>query len=81
MLAHEQLHFDICELYKRKLQTNLSQAILDPMNFDSQIQAIFKNGWDEYQLEQKRYDDETEHGIIPEKQKAWEDSVKERLGK
>ncbi len=81
LLAHEQLHFDICELYKRKLQSKLSEAVLDPMNFDSQIQTIFKNEWEEYQLEQKRYDDETEHGIISEKQKAWEISVKERLGK
>lgn len=81
LLSHEQLHFDICELNKRKIQSRMSDAILDPMNFDKQLQIIFKEGWDEYQKEQTQYDDETEHGIIPEKQKAWENSVKARLEK
>ena len=79
LLAHEQLHFDICELYIRLLKKKISETALDPITYDIQIQPIFNEVWNDYQAEQQKYDDETEHGIVVEKQKGWIESVGKRL--
>lgn len=79
LLEHEQLHFDICELYIRLLKKKISEATLDPLTFDTQIQPIFNQVWSDYQAEQQKYDDETEHGIVKDKQQWWVESVREKL--
>ena len=51
------------------------------IEYGSQIGELFNKAWNDYQLEQKKYDDETEHGIVAEKQQAWQKDVEVRLAK
>jgi len=79
LLAHEQLHFDICELYVRQLRKKIMEADLDPMEFDKQINKMFEESWKDYQLKQQQYDNETGHGIIADKQLSWQEEIGKML--
>lgn len=79
LLAHEQLHFDICELNIRSLKKRIVNASLNPLEFDSQINVIFNEVWNEYQVQQQNYDDETGHGIFSDKQQKWQKEIKIKL--
>lgn len=75
LLAHEQAHFDITEIYTRKLRIKLNKIVSEEtirngtLNKES---TIILNEWKSFQ---KTYDDETNHGIIAYKQKEWEEKV------
>lgn len=79
LLTHEQLHFDICELFVRKLRKKISETPLSLLNSDNQIKALFEESWNAYQVNQNLYDEETEHGLIEAAQKKWINNVKEEL--
>jgi hypothetical protein len=75
LLAHEQLHFDICELYIRKLRKRLMEMDLDPMQYQKQIQPVFNEVWMEYQQSQALYDEQSQHGLISSEQNRWKNEV------
>lgn len=80
LLKHEQLHFDICELYRRKFSKLVSEV--GRFNFDTVIEElneIFNHVFDEMEAEQDRYDSETDHSRVKAAQKVWNESIKERL--
>lgn len=79
LLAHEQLHFDICELNIRHLRKRLLNSTLNPMEFDTQIKTLFDQVWNEYQNQQQHYDEETGHGIITDKQQYWQAEIRSQL--
>jgi hypothetical protein len=79
VLEHEQLHFDICELYGRKLyagikklkkENNLSKKSLNQLN--QKLHA-------EYSNMQDLYDDESDHSTNGKMQKAWEDKIRQEI--
>ncbi|MBL0258294.1 MAG: hypothetical protein IPQ03_12545 [Bacteroidetes bacterium] len=76
LLAHEQLHFDICELFIRKLKKKISETPLGLLECDQQLKTLFEEAWKSYQDAQFRYDEETEHGVVPEYQKSWTEQVR-----
>lgn len=76
LLAHEQLHFDIAELYARKLR----KAIQDvPKTNRNPTEEVFNTVIQKLYLEnasmQRKYDEETIHGIIAESQIKWEKKI------
>lgn len=71
LLMHEQLHFDLCELYARKFRKRLAEQPLSLLQFDNQIRSTFEAIWKEYGDAQQLYDQETEHGIVRQKQNKW----------
>jgi hypothetical protein len=75
LLAHEQLHFDITELYTRKIRKRLNEIVSEETikngSLSKESSKLLKQ-WKEFQLE---YDTETNHGTIPDKQKEWEQKV------
>ena len=79
LLAHEQLHFDIAELYARKIRKKISelrdQGVNDIKTYNSAIQELLleSNEADE------RYDLETLHGALSRKQATWAAKVKNEL--
>ncbi|MFN6946454.1 MAG: hypothetical protein ACK4ND_16015 [Cytophagaceae bacterium] len=77
LLAHEQLHFDITELYGRKMRKALSepQRNLTKQEFKAIIDPVF----DEWGKMEKLYDKETRHGLNKVKQKEWEQMVERKL--
>lgn len=79
LLMHEQLHFDLCELFARLFRSEAAKLNSDPLNFDQQINAVFAQLWEKYQQEQDRYDEETQHGTITSEQVRWINETKSRL--
>jgi predicted secreted Zn-dependent protease len=79
LLAHEQLHFDIAELYARKIRKKVRQLQKSGVNevdvFNSHIRVLLE----ESNNEDLRYDAETLHGAMVKKQAMWAKQVKEEL--
>jgi hypothetical protein len=80
LLAHEQLHFDICELTARKLRARIAQvyasgADVFASKFTQQIQRMIA----EEGVLHEAYDKETAHGIYEEKQAAWQTRISREL--
>ena len=70
LLKHEQLHFDIAELFARKLKLAFSNYSYS-RNYQNEILEIFEEKKLEYHAMQRRYDEETEHSLNMFKQKEW----------
>ena len=79
LLAHEQLHFDICQLNIQQLKKKIAALELSPFNFDDQIRLLFMEAWENYNRQQEAYDSETQHGIVVEKQEAWRRKIEAEL--
>ena len=79
LLEHEQIHFDIAELYARKARKKISslkrQGIRDVNVYNAAISRIF----DESNLTDAKYDRETVHGVARKKQTEWEYSIRIEL--
>jgi len=78
VLRHEQLHFDITELYARKLYTDASKLI-GKENAENQLKQIFKDANIACSEVQNQYDDESGHGVSAEKQESWEKKIAQQL--
>jgi hypothetical protein len=79
LLAHEQLHFAICEWYLRQLKEEIRNTTLSLWDSEQQLKKLFSTKWNEYLVAQDAYDEETQHGIIKEKQQEWEEKVMRSL--
>lgn len=79
LLAHEQLHFDIAELYARKIRKKVaalqSQNNKDLSHYNNEINKLL-NESNEMDL---RYDMETLHGGITVKQSEWRNKISQEL--
>jgi len=80
VLKHEQLHFDICELYARKLRQKLNDKDFTKVkNFRENVQKLYDRLSDEMNKEQLWYDADTENGMNAAKQQVWEVDITRRL--
>lgn len=79
LLAHEQLHFDLCEAYARSLRKTLAAASLTPANATSISKEAFLQTYDLYREQQTLYDEETAHGLNTEAQERWVKKIREAL--
>jgi hypothetical protein len=71
ILAHEQGHFDIAEIFARKLHQRLKAYKLDKKTYQTDLRDIYENTMDEKEEMQNSYDKETNHSINKEKQAEW----------
>lgn len=79
VLAHEQGHFDISEIYARKIRKTLRE-LLEKDNVEESILSQTVNALlSELETYQQMYDEETHHGFILEKQKIWEVTIRKEL--
>jgi hypothetical protein len=79
ILAHEQTHFDICELYTRKLRQRLDNVSVSVTNLRTRLSAIYQQVQEEYKIRQQQYEDETEHGLIADEQVRWQNMINKEL--
>lgn len=79
LLKHEQLHFDIAELFARKLRKGLIEGKFTGSQLSNQVTAMFKNYNSKLEAYQAKYDKETNHSRITEKQEQWESTVPKEL--
>ena len=77
VLSHEQLHFDIAELFARKLKTKL--AALTNQCDKSSVGKVYQTNDDAFVEFAKQYDIETSHGVNKQKQNEWESKIQNLL--
>lgn len=81
MLEHERLHFDIAELYARKIRKRIGElsreGVDDVKAYNREIQALLQES-NEFD---RSYDIETLHGALTEKQARWQKKVAGELEK
>ncbi|WP_296381277.1 DUF922 domain-containing protein [Winogradskyella sp.] len=80
ILGHEQLHFDITELYTRKFREQLSRLVVS-QNVKKQMQRLHTSINEALNETQKRYDAQSSHSINEDMQKQWETFIQEELKK
>ncbi len=76
VLAHEQKHFDIVELYARKFRKGMSEMILS--NFkdaEEKVDSLYEVINKEMDVFQDKYDDETNGSMDSEGQKKWNNNI------
>ena len=71
ILKHEQGHFDIAEIFARKLNKAVGEYQFNKNSFQKDLNAIYKSIIDEKEKFQQQYDDETDHSRIKAKQEEW----------
>ena len=79
VLAHEQGHFDLCEVYTRKLRKRLHAANINVGNMKTTLKSIYKEVQEAYIARQEAYEHETQHGVDVEIQKEWQENIAEEL--
>jgi hypothetical protein len=79
VLRHEQGHFDITEIYARKLASQLKQLKPSKTTFRQSIEALGEKIIKEKNDTQKQYDLETSSGTKRKLQRKWELSIKQQL--
>jgi hypothetical protein len=78
-LQHEQTHFDLSEIGARRLRRSFAQLAAPCRKSDDELGALARRVVDEEKAEQRRYDDETEHGLAARRQGEWTAQTARRL--
>jgi len=79
VLKHEQLHFDICELYGRKFYKQILLLRKKGELTERTLTKTLKKLRNEYDDTQDRYDEETNNSTNRSKQHEWERRIHEAL--
>ncbi|MEQ8908328.1 MAG: hypothetical protein RIC95_03990 [Vicingaceae bacterium] len=80
LLQHEQLHFDIAELHRRKVIKALLEANLTKDNYRDRIHNIMARFWKkQYREMQERYDKETNYSQFFKGQIEWNKFIEQEL--
>jgi len=78
-LAHEQTHFDIAEVYARRMRRHFRELAEPCAQSDADLAAGAVRLLDEEKAMQRRYDAETAHGLRRTQQAAWETEIRRQL--
>lgn len=79
ILAHEQGHFDIAEIFARQLHKKLKAYTFDKKNYQSDLRKIYEEIMAAKEAMQNKYDQETNHSINKEKQAEWQEKIGKEL--
>ena len=79
ILAHEQGHFDISQLYTRKLFKALKEYKFRPATVDRDVQEIYQRITNEQADYQKLYDTETNYSRNAAGQEEWVKRIEQEL--
>ena len=71
ILSHEQGHFDIAEIFARKLNKEMSEYKFNKRTYQQDLNKIYNKVLDEKEKMQNDYDKETNHSIKKEEQAEW----------
>ena len=79
VLEHEQLHFDICELYGRKLYKEIIALRKSNRLSIKNINKVYSKLDKQYSNYQDKYDEDTDHSTNVDQQRLWNKKVKKQL--
>jgi hypothetical protein len=80
LLKHEQLHFDIAQLFSLRIK-EMFENYKFTQNYLAEIRLLFNKRKLEYLSIQHQYDEETGHSLDKKKQSEWENFVTTELRK
>lgn len=76
VLNHERRHFDLAELFARKLRKKIASFdFLKVRNVQDKINKAYNQVVEELLREQEKYDRETENGINMARQNLWNEKI------
>lgn len=79
ILKHEQTHFDISEIFARKLRKKIADLDqLDP-SYKENVTQVYNENEYERRLFQSTFDLETEHSNFPDQEREWEQKIADLL--
>ncbi len=79
ILSHEQGHFDIAEIFARKLHQKMSAYKFNSKTFRKDLKKIYEEITKEKEDMQNEYDKETRHSIHKGKQAEWLKNIEQML--
>ncbi|HNA57503.1 MAG TPA: hypothetical protein PLL28_11375 [Chitinophagales bacterium] len=75
ILQHEQIHFDITELYSRKLKQRITQSTLTYKNYQQAMRDMEKEVRAAMNTADSIYDATTDNGLIKAEQATWNTNI------
>lgn len=79
LLNHEQRHFDLTEVYARRLRKTLTESRITVKNYKQVFSEAFKDMNRELYHMQQLYDKETRHSIYKDAQAKWDELIDKEL--
>lgn len=79
LLAHEQLHFDIGELFRRRIVKRINGLRKQGEKQKAIYRYVIRKELSEFRIFSKSYDKATRHGSLKEEQEKWQRDVWEQL--
>lgn len=79
VLKHEQLHFDITEVFVRRIRKMIAEKVKKSADYDKVFQPEYRRIYDEYNAFQKKYDLETHHSMNKPMQEEYNRLVADML--
>jgi hypothetical protein len=79
LLTHEQGHFNISELFARKLRKAITEYTVNTSSINKDFETMFNKIWDEKKAYDSLYDKETNHARIIKKQMEWNIKIASEL--
>jgi len=79
LLAHEQGHFDITEIFSRKLQKKVDAEIKGVKDFSQKFQKMYDDLYNEHYQYQTQYEIDTDNGRHEENQEKYNTLIREML--
>ena len=81
LMRHEQMHFDLTEVYARTMRQKLGifAAKANCLKLQPAFNNVTKLVYADWDREQNRYDQETNHGLNAARQTYWEQQTAQRL--
>jgi len=79
ILKHEQGHFDIAEIFARKLKRELAEYQFNKKTFQKDLDAIYQRVIEEKEAFQLNYDTQTDYSRNKRKQLEWLKKIEEIL--
>ena len=79
VLAHEQGHFDIAEIYARKLNKLLKEYRFNAKSAGTDVNQLYENTMKQHRQTQILYDQETDYSRNKTKQAAWLQKITDEL--
>lgn len=74
-LVHEQIHFDLAEVYARRIR-KLFRELRDPCpRSDAELMGMAEQVIKDHWTAQRRYDTETENGQVGRRQEDWQRKI------
>jgi hypothetical protein len=79
LLLHEQLHFDLAELYSRRFRKAIQGMTFSASSYVHCIDSVYKSYSESGDSTHVLYDIETNHGLDKASQETWNEYVKSNL--